>query len=459
MPIEVRFFPHLMHLSSDGNSQIMYDVNSSSLLELDYTSAVIIEEAIKRQEFSDETYSIAKEYLCETGIECSNFVESVNLIASLRARGLFQNKVESTYSLIKPHSLVLNTSSACQLSCLYCYAAGGNYGLSDIPSNMSYAIGKRAIDFFWELFDKNRERYTISFFGGEPLINWQVVRDLTLYAESIAAKNNKSVVFNITTNAIGINDEIARFMADHSFDIQVSIDGGRDTHDQLRPLRGGGSSSYQETIKGVSVLRKYTQRITLRATVTSLNYDIAILERDFEQVGSFNCGLGFLQAKRDDPLQLTWEQLKEYADSYSEIITSEKYTSISLAREMPKLIASGMHNMWSCGIASSSIIVATNGDIFPCSRLIDDKYKMGSVINNFDVHKAEKIRIKANVNSILGCRSCWARYICGGGCTSHNIDDSAPHYYPNYHFCYTSMRIIESSIEKLLMASKSRTEK
>ena len=459
MAIEVVFFPHLIHLSSDGQSPIIFDVKTNRIMEVDYVTATIIEEAVVQGNFSDRTYDSAKEMLIIRGVDYSNFDESIELISSLQKHGLFSEESIQTPGMgLSPNtyrSVLLNVSSVCQLKCEYCFASGGDYGNAEAPVFMTLEIGKRAIDYFISLFDKTQSDFNVVFFGGEPLTNWDAIEKLTLYTEEKVKEIGKSVRFNMTTNAIGITDHIAKFMSEHSFSFLVSIDGNEELHDELRPLASGEPGSYLKTVEGISVLKKYFPIINCRATVTSLETNVTKLEEALISAGG---DYNFLNLIHDEPhsrLMPSWLDVKNFVQSIRKKIQQSSSVTIPTVLEMRDRVENTLIRPWNCGFGIGSSAVSTDGQIYACNMVTsDERFHIGSIDEGINFEKVYHLRKKANVDRIFGCRSCWLRYLCSGGCTVRNILEIENVYAPNPYACYMYKKLFEETIETILLDQK-----
>jgi len=454
-------FPQYMHLTSDGKHIVVFDVETSSLVELDMSSAAIVEEALIHGGFDETTYEAARKLLHLRGVTDSEFIQAKQVVEELLEKGLFAQRdhamIDSEDILIPHSAITLNVSQKCQLNCTYCFAAGGSYGGSSLISNMSSEIGRKAIDLISKIVFDKAPRFTISYFGGEPLLNWELIEELTLYAEQKAREIGKKVGFSITTNAIAIDEMKAKFLADHQFGVIVSLDGNEELHNRLRPHKDERVNSYAETIKGIELLRRHCS-IGCRATVTSSFANAGDLDSYLREAGATVAYLAPVSSDSCDSLILDGISLRTYVASLSESFFSEDHDRLMPIRRIKKQIEDGYKSPWGCGFAYNTLTVDVTGSIYACHRMTSNElFCVGSVYEGLLHDKVLELRKAANSTQKLGCRSCWLRYLCASECVVENYNVTGSMSVPNSYSCYRTTRLYEAAIESYLVSIQRAT--
>ena len=359
--------------------------------------------------------------------------EALSEILELKNSGRLFSKdehEESVQAFTERESVVkamcLHIAHACNLSCRYCFAGDGEYygpcGL------MSYETGKQALDYLVE-HSGSRRNLEVDFFGGEPLLNWDVVKRLVEYGRSIEKEKNKNFRFTLTTNGTLLNEEILEFANREMSNLVLSIDGRKEVHDRMRPYRDG-RGSYDEIIpKYIHAAESRNQmNYYVRGTYTHLN-------TDFSQDVLHLADLGFEQISVE-PVVASPEE--EYALREEDIPELIKQYDI-LADEMLKRRKEGRgfnffhfnidlecgpcvyKRLSGCGAGCEYISVTPWGDIYPCHQFVGQpEYRLGSLSEGIVNTGLRKKFHDCNVYSKPECRDCFAKYYCSGGCMANS---------------------------------------
>lgn len=322
-------------------------------------------------------------------------------------------------------ALCLHVAHTCNLTCDYCFAKGGKY--QGARARMPFEVGKRALDFLIEN-SGGRRNLEVDFFGGEPLMNWDVVKALVAYARAREEPCGKKFRFTLTTNGLLINDEVIDFANREMDNVVLSLDGRKQVHDRLRRTIGGQGSfdrivpKFQRLVKARGDKGYY-----IRGTFTHYNTDFIndILEM---------AGLGFTQLSMEpvvcppgDPYALTQADLPELLAQYE-----------LLAKEMDRRNREGegftfYHYMLDlthgpcvykrvagCGSGTEYLAVTPSGELFPCHQFVGDPaYLMGDVWRGVTNTALRDALSACNVYTRKECRECWARLYCSGGCAAN----------------------------------------
>lgn len=313
----------------------------------------------------------------------------------------------------------------CNLNCTYCFASQGNF--NGERGLMSFETGKRALDFLIEN-SGDRRNLEVDFFGGEPLMNWQVVKDLVRYARSIEEAHGKNFRFTLTTNGVGIDDDVIDFANREMHNVVLSLDGRREVHDRLRRTIND-QGSYDMIVPKFKKLveARGGKGYYMRGTFTHNNVDFTEDIFHMADLGFTELSMEPVVCPPEDPFALTEEDLPKLFEQYE-----------ILAKEMIRRKKAGKgftfyHYMIDlthgpciykrisgCGSGTEYFAVTPWGDLYPCHQFVgDEKYKMGDIwqgVVNEEVRQDFKL---CNVYAREECKDCWARLYCSGGCAAN----------------------------------------
>ena len=398
----------------------LVDVESGSIYEIDELTEKLINRKISPDSYPEG------EFLCYSE---QDIADAQREIDELTRQGLLfspegEHKPAVYSGIIK--SMCLNVSHLCNLRCEYCFADGGTY--NGAAENMSFDVALKAIDMIVSK-SANRHNLEVDFFGGEPLLNFDVVKKTVEYARSIEKAHNKNFRFTITTNAMLLNDEIIDFFNKEMYNVVVSIDGRRSVHDCVRKT-ASGKGSFDTAIKNALRFKQLRKgQYYIRGTYTALN-------KDFSKDVLFLNDLGFdqlsiepvvlpenhrLAIKKEDIEQLKAEYDK-LAEAYVERRKGEKWFNFfhfmldiyNGPCESKRLVG--------CGAGNDYVAVAPNGNIYPCHQFDGEKdYVIGNVLDGTFNTKIPKFFAENNLLKKDKCRNCWAKYYCSGGCAANAI--------------------------------------
>ena len=330
------------------------------------------------------------------------------------------------YSVASPvKAMCLNIAHDCQLRCKYCFASTGDFGKG--RKLMSLETGKHAIDFLLEN-SGDRPNLELDFFGGEPLMNFNVVKQIVEYARSREKEYNKKFRFTITTNGLLLDDEKIDFINREMSNVVLSIDGRKEVNDFFRVLPNGQGCydmilpKYQKLVAGRGDKEYY-----VRGTFTNKNLDFskdvfALNEAGFDQI-SIEPVVG-----DDDIYALTEKDLPavfaEYENLALKLLENEKNgKKFNFFHFMLDLDQGpcAIKRLRGCGCGNDYVAITPDGDIFPCHQFVGiDEYKMGNIDEGTFNQEMKNDFAKAHVYSKPECRECWAKFYCSGGCNANN---------------------------------------
>lgn len=316
--------------------------------------------------------------------------------------------------------VTLHVAHACNIGCAYCFAHGGDYGGQ--PRLMKTEVGRQAVR--WAL--REAESFNschIDFFGGEPLLNFQLIRDIIPYAREHAERVGVQVSFGIATNGTLVSDEILQFLIDEEFHIQVSVDGNPRDQNRLRKFRDG-SDTYNVVAENLLKLTQESpDKVSVRATMTSFNLDSESIANDLRRLGARRVKVAPVVAAPEEPYALRDEHLHEIKRRLRGISRYETERILEGSQErgffdrfIERLMtrAKACHG---CQGGKTFLAVDVEGDIYFCSSLADrTEFKMGDVFSGLDLDVQDGFNDSFHVDSRSDCRRCWAKNLCGGGC-------------------------------------------
>lgn len=359
--------------------------------------------------------------------ECIDDVESLKQQGKLFTEDKYSNlafdfKKRST----EIKALCLHIAHTCNLNCEYCFASQGKY--HGERALMSLETGKRAIDFLIEN-SGDRINLEVDFFGGEPLMNFDVVKGIVDYARSIEKKHNKNFRFTLTTNGILVDDDVIEFANKECHNVVLSLDGRKEVHDNLRKTSNGKGSydiivpKFQEFVK-----KRGNKGYYVRGTFTHNNTDFTNDIFHMADLGFTELSMEPVVCSQNDPYALTYEDLPVLFEQY-EILAKEM-----LKREKEGKPITFYHYMIDltggpciykrisgCGSGTEYMAVTPWGELFPCHQFVGDpKYSLGDIfegVKNIEVQNEFKL---CNAYARPDCKDCWAKLYCSGGCAANS---------------------------------------
>ena len=322
-------------------------------------------------------------------------------------------------------ALCLHVAHTCNLSCSYCFASQGKF--HGERALMSFETGKRALDFLIEN-SGDRVNLEVDFFGGEPLMNWQVVKDLVAYARSIEKEHGKNFRFTLTTNGVGVDDDVIEFANREMHNVVLSLDGRKDVHDRFR-VHHDGKGSYDEIVPKFQkfVKARGDRNYYMRGTFTHYNPDFTEDIKHMADLGFTELSMEPVVTSPEDPCALTEEDLPILYDQYEELARymiqrRKEGRPITFYHYMLDLSGGPCiyKRISGCGSGTEYFAVTPWGDLYPCHQFVgNEDFRMGDIWQGITREDTRDEFKMCNVYARPECRDCWARLYCSGGCAAN----------------------------------------
>ena len=426
----------MIHCYQSNGYSIVMDVNSGAVHVVDdlvYQLVPLLEPLVKEKKDKGEILDFVKaQQLPYTEEETAEAVDEILLLAQegqLYTEDIYENYIDSfknRETVVK--ALCLHIAHDCNLACRYCFAEEGEYhGRRAI---MSYEVGKKALDFL-VANSGNRTNLEVDFFGGEPLMNWEVVKQLVAYGRSLEEEHHKKFRFTITTNGVLLNDEILEFVNKEMGNMVLSIDGRKEVHDRMRPHRGG-QGSYDEIVPKFKKAAESRGQMNyyVRGTYTHYNTDFAKDVLHLADLGFKQISVEPVVAPETEDYAIREEDLPQLLAQYDE-----------LAEEMIKRRKEGngfnffhfmidleggpcvAKRLSGCGSGTEYLAVTPWGDLYPCHQFVgNEDFLMGNVdegVLRTDIRDEFK---QCKVYAKEKCKDCFAKFYCSGGCAANSYN-------------------------------------
>ena len=443
----VKAYPHKMFVCDE--KKYIFMGYGSAIYELDNMESLIVENTGKSLE---EIKKIFEENFPDTDSsradDIINELTNNNILVNEKTEKLYSD-ISNNLSEAKPNSVTLMLCQECNLRCKYCYAEKGEY---KNPGIMPEEIGRKAIEYIAGL-DENRDRFDVIMFGGEPLMDFNKIKNLVEYAKKVAKEKNKKVGFSITTNGTLLTKEIEEYLIKEKFNITLSLDGGKEVNDKNR-FFPNGQGAYESTIKKTELLRK-NKLIGIRGTVTSVGTDLLERWNDLKDIGVANVNFSQSVNMMDDAdFEALTESFKKSIDYYCQMIREKKTSEIKAMGFVSKIfdkIKNGGIRMKNCGAANNMIAVDKDGNIYPCHRLVaQPDFSIGDIYSGIDVDKCHDLEKRMLISNYEKCKDCWLASFCAGGCIQENLLMSGETNTAYYNNCKLMKTVTQYAVEKYI---------
>ncbi len=419
----------MIHSYKLGGLNIVLDVYSGSVHLVDEVAYDIInmyEESATEQiveEITGKYNNVTKQDV----IDCCEDIETLKSQGKLFVPDTFESMAgalkQKTSGVVK--ALCLHVAHTCNLNCEYCFASQGKY--QGERAVMSFEVGKRAFDWLIEN-SGTRHNLEVDFFGGEPLMNFDVVKELVAYARSIEKEKGKNFRFTLTTNGLLIDDDVIDFANKEMSNVVLSLDGRKEIHDKYR-VDYNGNGSFDKIVPKFQKLvnARGGKNYYMRGTFTHQNPDFLKDIETMLDLGFTELSMEPVVCAKGDPSELTPEDLSVVMEQY------EKLAELMLKRDKENKPFTFYHYMIDltggpciykrisgCGSGTEYMAVTPWGDLYPCHQFVgDEAFKLGDIWNGVTNKKIQDSFAACNVYARHECKDCWARLYCSGGCAAN----------------------------------------
>lgn len=426
----------MIHQYKNNGYHIVLDVNSGSVHVVDevvYDVIPLVEEMLS----THTKEQIQEQLLCRLRdrYEKEAIEEALSEVWELKDEGmLYTPDIYENYITdfkkreIVVKALCLHIAHDCNLACRYCFAEEGEY--HGRRALMSFEVGKKALDFL-VANSGNRVNLEVDFFGGEPLMNWQVVKDLVAYGRSLEEPHHKKFRFTLTTNGILLNDEIMEFVNKEMSNVVLSIDGRKEVNDRMRPFRSGLGSydiiipKFQKVAESRDQMNYY-----VRGTFTRNNLDFSEDVIHLADLGFQQISVEPVVAEPSDDYALRQEDIPKLMEEYDRLAVEllkrkEEGKGVNFFHFMIDLEGGPCvaKRLSGCGSGTEYLAVTPWGDFYPCHQFVGkEEFLMGNVdegILKTDIRDEFKT---CNVYAKKKCKDCFAKFYCSGGCAANSYN-------------------------------------
>ena len=422
----------MVHCYKLGGLNIVLDICSGSVHVVDevvYDVIGMYEDHSKEEIIAAmlEKYASDETVTCEELEGCFEDIEELKAAGKLFSPDNFESMAgklkEKSAGVVK--ALCLHIAHTCNLNCSYCFASQGKY--HGDRALMSFEVGKRALDFLVEN-SGSRHNLEVDFFGGEPLMNFDVVKQLVAYARSIEKAAGKNFRFTLTTNGVLIDDDVIEFANKECSNVVLSLDGRKEVHDRYR-VDYAGNGSWEKIVPKFQKLveARGGKDYYMRGTFTHANPDFLKDIEKMLELGFTELSMEPVVAAEGDPSALTAEDMPIVLEQY------ERLAELMLERHREGRPFTFYHYMIDlkggpciykrisgCGSGTEYMAVTPWGDLYPCHQFVgEEKFKLGNVWDGVTNKEAQCDFAACNVYSRPECRDCWARLYCSGGCAAN----------------------------------------
>ncbi|SDK56298.1 thioether cross-link-forming SCIFF peptide maturase [Natronincola ferrireducens] len=441
----------MIHKFSQGNINILLDVNSGGVHVIDQLVYDILDHYPQTPE--DKVID-----LLEDKYSREQIIEGIKEINTLIDNGLLFSKenylqheaFKNKKTVVK--ALCLHIAHDCNIRCKYCFASQGDF--KGDRSLMTSHVGKKAIDFLLQN-SGNRRNLEVDFFGGEPLMNFDVIKEIVDYGREKEVEYNKNIRFTITTNGVLLNKDNMDYINKNMYNVVLSIDGRKEVNDHMR-YTVTGEGTYNIIIPKLLEMaeKRNHENYYVRGTFTKHNLDFAKDVLHLADLGFKHVSVEPVVATVDQDYAITEEDLprvmKEYEDLAEECIKRKKIgKDLNFFHFMIDLNQGPcvIKRLLGCGAGAEYLAVTPQGELYPCHQFVgNESFKLGSVLDNtLDKSKYDDFS-NAHVYNKEACRECWAKFYCSGGCHANAYNFNQDIYVPYNIGCEMEKKRIECAL-------------
>lgn len=419
----------MIHQYKSNGYNIVLDVESGAVHVVDDITYDVI--SLYEENSADEIISKLKSSYNEDEIrkcisEVKELVEDGQLFTEDIYEPFVEKFKEKRQTVVK--ALCLHIAHDCNLACKYCFAEEGEY--HGRRALMSFEVGKKALDFL-VANSGNRVNLEVDFFGGEPLMNWDVVKQLVAYGRSLEEPNNKKFRFTLTTNGVLLNDEVMEFVNKEMSNVVLSLDGRKEVNDRMRPFRTG-KGSYDLIVPKFQKLAESRNQTNyyIRGTFTRNNLDFSEDVKHFADLGFKQMSIEPVVGPEEDPYSIREQDLPQIMEEYDKLALEyidryKKGNGFNFFHFMIDLTQGPCvyKRLSGCGSGTEYLAVTPWGDFYPCHQFVgNEDFLMGNVDEGITKPELVKEFGNCNVYSKEKCKNCFAKFYCSGGCAANSYN-------------------------------------
>ena len=416
----------MIHQYKNNGCSIVLDVNSGAVHVVDSLAyeAIALYEDHEPEEIMGQ---LKDRYPLEEIREALLDIEELKAQGTLFTEDTYREPIldfKKRPTVVK--ALCLHVAHDCNLACRYCFAEEGEY--HGRRALMSYEVGKQALDFLIAN-SGSRRNLEVDFFGGEPLMNWQVVKDLVAYGREQEKLHNKNFRFTLTTNGVLLNDEVQEFVNREMSNVVLSIDGRKEVNDRMRPFRGG-KGSYELIVPKFRKLAdsREQKNYYVRGAFTHNNLDFCEDVLHLADLGFRQISVEPVVADLEEDYAIREEDIPVICEQYDKLAAEMvrrlgKENEFTFFHFMIDLTGGPCvyKRLSGCGSGTEYLAVTPWGDLYPCHQFVgEEDFLMGNVFEGVTRREIRDTFKECNVYTKEKCRNCFARFYCSGGCAANS---------------------------------------
>jgi uncharacterized protein len=433
------------HRFEGAGQEFLYLVPSGGIVALDGMTSEILQQLEKTPLSVEDLIG----RLSSDGYSSSEVEECIDELREVKAIRNGQKEYAKSEPLPESfplQTIVLNVTNQCNLSCQYCYEFGEDKVATPEgkPKFMAWETAKSSVDYLFAE-SQGRKSVHITFFGGETLMNFPLLKQVVAYARTRAQELKVNIDFSLTTNATLLSPTIIEYLAENAIGVTVSMDGPKEMQDKFRVFSNGRGSYDIIKPKVQNLLAKHrTRPIAARVTMTSGAMDVKKIyqhlkhELGFHEVGfaPVTTSPDRLYSINEPGMDSVLEQFSELADEYLEFALRGEHHGFSNVSDTLSELHQGVNKSLPCGAGLGMVGVGPSGDIAPCHRFVDsDQHVLGNVATGIDKEKQSDFLTRGNIDTKYDCHECWARPLCAGGCHHEAFVRYGDTGHANLHYC------------------------
>ena len=436
------------HLFQAAGRDFLYVVPSAAIFALDAPSAAVIRTISERKRAEEAVVAALADRF-----DAATIRAAIRELLDVRAIGHEHEPApEARTSRLLPmmpfplSTMVLNVTNQCNLACTYCYEYGEDKIVDTEHGRQSKFMSERTAHESVEFLLRESGRIAhLTFFGGETLLNFSVLKSTMAYARRRAAEEGKEIDFSLTTNATLLKPEIIDFLAENHIGVTVSIDGPRELQNKFRVFHNGAGSYDIVAPRIKELLRVHrTRPIGARVTLTSETLDIRRIYRHLtEEIGFWEVGFAPVTTSSNQPYAIgehgferLLDQFRALAYEFLEQVAVNRHHGFSNVKDTLEEIHKGVSKAYPCGAGLGLLGVSTDGDVALCHRFAgSDAHRLGDVRSGIDRAAQAAFLERHHIDEKTDCSRCWARPLCSGGCYHEAHVRYGATTRPNLHYC------------------------